>query len=308
MEINKTNQSRAVSITGLSGAVERHIRHHMQRTQEEEKKKAWTDRGFHVSNFTVVSLLRFFLSFFSVATCHIRLDWDEVGVLSEPKCPSVCSGKYSLGIKPKPQASTPWNNSLCHSSEICHYNLLNFKTQWWGDKSSGPDAMCLFEVMKSRLRRDLWQFNQSPEWFSTSPSAHLGTDRPRTVEGNQTSHKLPLGPFTGFRPSHTDTECITGTGRVQVKKQSDHNLRWNQQQTLIFYLEHDVVTKCELGARGRSLCRCSEQGPRASQCHVTKTSGAAGAKPDQRMWWGAESALWFFSALQCVSDCLMRPY
>lgn len=29
------------------------------------------------------------------------------GVLSEPKCPSVCSGKYSLGIKPKPQASTP---------------------------------------------------------------------------------------------------------------------------------------------------------------------------------------------------------
>lgn len=60
------------------------------------------------------------------------------GVLSEPKCPSVCSGRYSLGIKPKPQASTPWNNSLCHSLEICHYNLLNFKTDWQRDKKLGP--------------------------------------------------------------------------------------------------------------------------------------------------------------------------
>lgn len=83
-------------------------------------------------------------------------------MLSEPKCPSVCSTKYSLGIKPKPQASTPWNNSLCHSSEIFHYNLLNFKTDWQRDKSWGPDATCLFRVMKSRLRRGLWPFNLSP--------------------------------------------------------------------------------------------------------------------------------------------------
>lgn len=127
-----------------------------------EKSSALKRQGFYVSNFIVVSLLRSFcfFSFHDYLSHPLRQRWG--GVLSEPKCPSVCSTKYSLGIKPKPQASTPWNNSRCHSSEIFHYNLLNFKTDWQRDKSWGPDATCLFRVMKSRLRRGLWPFNLSP--------------------------------------------------------------------------------------------------------------------------------------------------
>lgn len=133
-----------------------------------------TGRGFHVSNFSCVFVAFLFFLFFHGYLSHL-LRLRRGGVLSEPKCPSVCSGKYSLGIKPKPQASTPWNNSLCHSSEICHYNLLNFKTDWQGDKSSGPDATCLFWVMKSRLCWGLWPFNQTAEWFYMGLSAHLGS-------------------------------------------------------------------------------------------------------------------------------------
>lgn len=100
----------------------------------------------HVGNFTLVSLLHLCVDVWArecktvwVPVCfHGYLSHPlrpgQGGMLSEPKCPSVCLANYSLGIKPKPQASTPWNNPLCHSSEICHYNLLNFRT----DKKAKP--------------------------------------------------------------------------------------------------------------------------------------------------------------------------
>ena len=160
MEINKMHLTGTVPLLCVSGWLCSNAIYSRD-GQQQKKRKAGISRGFHVSNFTVVSLVRFYFFFFFHDYLSHPLRLRRGGVLSEPKCPSVCSGKYSLGIKPKPQASTPWNNSLCHSSEICHYNLLNFKTDWQGDKSSGPDATCLFWVMKSRLWRGLWPFNQS---------------------------------------------------------------------------------------------------------------------------------------------------
>lgn len=120
-----------------------------RRAQWREKERAQPEHAevSHVGYLTLVSLLHFFcvcffLFFSPPPPLHGYLSHPlrlrQGGVLSEPKCPSVCSGRYSLGIKPKPQASTPWNNSLCHSSEICHYNLLNFKTDWQRDKKLGP--------------------------------------------------------------------------------------------------------------------------------------------------------------------------
>lgn len=173
MEINRMHQTGTVPITCLSGWLCSKC-HSMYSWEREQQRQA---EGFHVSNFTVVSLLRsvFFLGVYFHGYLSHPLRLRQGGVLSEPKCPSVCSGKYSLGIKPKPQASTPWNNSPCHSSEICHYNLLNFRSDWQGDKSSGPDAACLFWVMKSRFWGGLWPFNQSPVWFSMGLSAHLAS-------------------------------------------------------------------------------------------------------------------------------------
>lgn len=111
-----------------------------RRAQWREKERAQPEHAevSHVGYLTLVSLLHFFgpPPLHGYLSHPLRLR--QGGVLSEPKCPSVCSGRYSLGIKPKPQASTPWNNSLCHSSEICHYNLLNFKTDWQRDKKLGP--------------------------------------------------------------------------------------------------------------------------------------------------------------------------
>lgn len=201
-----------------------------------EREKSWNKQRFSLFVISLlclccVSVFYFFcFCFFSHGYLSHPLRLRRGGVLSEPKCPSVCSGKYSLGIKPKPQASTPWNNSLCHSSEICHYNLLNFKTDWQGDKSSGPDATCLFWVMKSRLWRGLWLFNQSSEWFCVVLSAHWGSlhrganpGRLLTVEGNESSHKLPFRHFGALGLWHWPRT---------------HPAHWQTQNKLIHKVEH----------------------------------------------------------------------
>lgn len=118
---------------------------YLQERKRNTKKLSFENSGQPEVFMSVISLLylccfffvvvEFFFSFpFHDYLSHpLRLRWG--GVLSEPKCPSICLTKYSLGIKPKPQASTPWSNSFCHSSEIFHYNLLNFKTDRQTDKS-----------------------------------------------------------------------------------------------------------------------------------------------------------------------------
>lgn len=203
MEINKMHQTGTVPITCLPGWL--CSKCNTMYTREGGRGKLGQAEVFvSVISLLCLCCISAFFCFVFVLFSHGYLSHPlrlrRGGVLFEPKCPSVCSGKYSLGIKPKPQASTPWNNSLCHSSEICHYNLLNFKTDWQRDKSSGPDAMCLFWVMKSRLWWALWPFNQSPEWSSMKLSTHWGllhrglnSEKLLTVEGNESSHKLPFG-------------------------------------------------------------------------------------------------------------------
>lgn len=223
---------------------------------------------------------------------------------------------------------------------------IEFQNRLAGRQSSGPDAMCLFWVMKSRLRWSLWPFNQSPEWFSTGLSAHLSSLRmganPRKateVEGNESSHKLPCGHLealglltltqnTPLSPAdskqsiprmvkRSNTEKYAGicdsTGQSKLNPVISHpELPWKK----TCYLKCYAVTKREHVARACSRDQHAAQFPCISdQANAQSTNETwssrrarcAKTRSDRRRWWG-ESTLWFFSALQCVSDCLMRPY
>lgn len=105
MEINKMHQTGTVPITCLSGWLCSKC-NTMYAREGGGGKLGQAEVFVSVISLLCLCCISAFLFFFHGYLSH-PLRPRRGGVLFEPKCPSVCSGKYSLGIKPKPQASTP---------------------------------------------------------------------------------------------------------------------------------------------------------------------------------------------------------